>query len=438
MKPLFVRLDVEDWLTPASTWALDGILRLLAERGLAAHFALVGKKARQLAGSGRGDLLARMAAQGVMGSHSWSHSEHPTLAEELEPLPAETARMRLIEREQPTVDLLTRLGVAPRFFTQPGGNWLPDVSGPAGRALGFEAVLSESWNSYLKPTPGPMWYGGLLYWAPAVDLPKGLFFRLPEPDAVQEGAQAIRAAWRAGRTAVLVAHPTELVTTAFWDQRNFWGGTAHGPARPGPARPAAAWQPALDGLARMLDALGDPSGGPESVTVDRWLGTAVAPTPTRVDRWELRDVLRRVGVGPARLAQGSLSAAEIAWALAHFEAGGGDVAVVPPVGAPGGRWPGPGADGILAAHAAWGHLPAFVGNLTLEDWVAGAGARLAGTAPRSTWREAVRGPAAVHWDWPIFPPGFTAPRLLTEAARLAWTLKPLVERSQVGRTTTGG
>lgn len=104
------------------------------------------------------------------------------------------------------------------------------------------------------------------------------------------------------------------------------------------------------------------------------------------------------------------------------------MAVVPPVGAPAGRWPDGGADGILAAHAAWGHLPAVVGSVALGDWVAGAGERVAGTAPRSTWREAVRGPAALHWDWPIFPPGFTAPRLLAEAQRLAWTLKPLVAR----------
>ena len=427
MKPLFVRLDVEDWLTPASTWALDGILRLLAERGVRAHFALVGKKARQLVGSGRRDLLERMAAQGVMGSHSWSHSEHPTLAEELEPLSAEAACARLVEREQPTVDLMTRLGVAPRFFTQPGGNWLPEVSGRAGRTLGFQAVLSESWNSYLKPTNGPMWYGDLLYWAPAVDLPKGLFFRLPEPGAVEEGAQAIRAAWRAGRTAVFVAHPTELVTTAFWDQGNFGGGTAHGPERPGPARPAAAWQPALDGLARMLDAIGG-SGGVESVSVDHWLAEAVAPTPTRVGREELGDVLRHGGVGPASLSHGSISAAEVAWALARLEAGGGDEAVVPRVGAPAGCWPDGGADGILAAHAAWGHLPAFVGSVALWDWVAAAGARLVGSTPRPAWRDTVREPSALHWDWPIFPPGFAAPRLWAEAERLAWTLKPVVER----------
>ncbi len=431
MRRLFVRLDVEDWLTPASTWALDGILRLLAERGLAAHFAVVGKKARQLAASGRSDLLTRMAAQGVVGSHSWSHSEHPTLAEELDPLPAEAARARLMEREQPTVDVMTRLGVAPRFFTQPGGNWLPEVSGPAGRALGFEAVLSESWNSYLKPTRGPMWYGGLLYWAPVVDLPKGLFFRLPEPLAVQEGVQALRAAWEAGRTAVLVAHPTELVTTAFWDQRNFGGGVDHPPALPGPARPAAAWQPALDGLARMLDALGGPAGGPETVTLDQWLAAAVDPAPTHVSRDELAAVLRNQGLGPARLPGGSLSAADIAWALAAGEAGGGSDAAVPLVGPPAGHWPGGGAEGLLAAQAAWGHLPASVAGQPLEEWVARAAERLTGSAPRPTWQDAVRAPAALHWDWPIFPPGFTAPRLLAEAQRIAWTLKPLVQRGDV-------
>lgn len=424
MNTLFVRLDVEDWLTPASTWALEHLVALLEERGARVHWAVVGKKARQLACGGYGQLLARMGAVGVVGYHSWSHSEHPTLAEELEPLPAEAAERRLVEREGPGVALMTRLGVPPRFFTQPGGNWVPEAVGPAGRALGFHAVLSESWNSYLKPTAGPMWYGGMLYWAPEVDFPKGLWFRLPQPDAAAEGAAALGAAWRAGRAAVMVAHPTELVTTRFWDQDNFGGGRGHGPLRPGHTRPAAEWQPALDAVARMLDALLAAEGGVHWLTVEEWWEQALPPSPTVLAWGELTRVLRQSGLGPARLDRGTVSAAELAWALAWREASGETQAVVPRVGAPAGSWPGGGAEGVLAAQAAWGHLPAQVGAQSLEEWVSASAGRAAGTPVRPAWRDAMRPSSAVHWDWPIFPPGFAAPRLWAEAERLAWTLKP--------------
>ncbi|MEX2356479.1 MAG: hypothetical protein WD535_05525, partial [Thermaerobacterales bacterium] len=32
----------------------------------------------------------------------------------------------------------------------------------------------------------------------------------------------------------------------------------------------------------------------------------------------------------------------------------------------------------------------------------------------------------LHWDWPIFPKGFNAPRLIQHARLQAWTLKPAV------------
>ena len=425
MNSLFVRLDVEDWLTPASTWALERLVRLLEERGARVHWAVVGKKARQLVGGGHGHLLARMAATGVMGYHSWSHSEHPTLAEELEPLAPEAARIRFEERERPGVDFMARLGAPPRFFTQPGGNWVPEAVGPAGRALGFQAMLSESWNSYLVPTAGPMWYGGMLYWAPWVDLPKGLLFRLPQPDAQAEGVAALHAAWREGRPAVVVAHPTELVTAHFWDQDNFGGGRSHGPLRPGRTRPAAAWQPALDAVARMLDALLGSPGGVHWLTVEEWWDRALPASPTVLDREELTRVLTRDGLGPARLRCGAASAAELAWAMAWMEASGERRAAVPAVGAPTGSWPSGGAEGVLAAQAAWGHLPARVGGESLWEWASAAAQRVMGTGVCPAWRDAVRSPTAVHWDWPIFPPGFSAPRLLAEAERLAWTLKPV-------------
>ncbi|MCL8207362.1 MAG: hypothetical protein K6V97_04710 [Actinomycetia bacterium] len=425
MGQVIVRLDVEDWLTPAADWALEAIVGLLETYGIRANTAVVGRRAASLVGRGRGDLLRRLAARGTVGYHSFSHSEHPTLAEDLERFGPDEAVARFVARERPGLDILRRAGLEPRFFTQPGGNWVPEAA-VAGPALGLAAYFSEAWNAYLVPAREPLWLGSVLHLAPPVDMPKGFLFGLPE--GVEPALEAVWAAWRRGTWAVLVTHPTELVTTRFWDADNFGGGRTAYPRVPAPTRPAAAWEQARAGLERYLAAL--THAGAEWVTVADLLEAAAPPAPTWVDRATLAESLGRHGFGPMRVPGGSLSAAEAVWALAAWAEGGRDPLAVPAVGPPDPRRNEPGdlARGILRSVADGGTLPGRVGGLGLAE-AAGVLARRMGLGSVPVTCTAwVRRPAALHWDWPIFPPGFAAWRLWTEARRLSWTLKPVVWR----------
>lgn len=432
MGRVIVRLDVEDWLTPAADWALEAIVNLLETYGVRANAAVVGKRAASLVGRGRGDLLRRLAARGTVGYHSYSHSEHPTLAEDLERLAPDEAVARFAARERPGVEILRAVGVPPRFFTQPGGNWVPEAA-LAGPSLGLAAYFSEAWNAYLVPHREPMWLGPVLHFAPPVDVPKGFLFGLP--DGVEAALELVRAVWRRGTWAVLVTHPTELVTTRFWDADNFAGGRTTRPFVPAPARPAAEWERARAGLERYLATLA--AEGAEWVTVDDLLTAVEAPAPTVVDRASLGEALARGGFGPLRVPGGSLSAAEAVWALAAWAEGGRDPLLVPRVGPPdpARRESGDIARGILRSVADAGVLPARVGGRTLAE-AAGELARRTGfgsvPVTCTAW---VRRPEALHWDWPIFPPSFAAWRLWAEARRLSWTLKPVVWRS--GRAGPG-
>jgi peptidoglycan/xylan/chitin deacetylase (PgdA/CDA1 family) len=409
-----MRWDVEDFLTEAADWALDRILDLLARYRVRANFAVVGLKARALAGRGRASWLERMGRLGTVGYHSWSHSVHPTLAEDLDPRSPEDARRRFVVRERPGVDLLARLGTPPRFFTQPGGNWVPEAL-TAGPELGLRAFLSEAWNAYLVPTTRPVWIGPVLYWTLPVDIPKGLLFRLP--DGADEALAAIDAAWAEERVAGFVSHPTELVTRAFWDAGNFGDGINRRPYVPAPTRPAAEWQMALDRLEWLVARLAERN--PEWLTVDDLVGRA--PEPGRWERATLRARVADEGLGP----WGTLTAAEQLWALARWQAGGDHGALdIPVVGAPEGAAAGSDAAAALVAYVSTtGHLPASVGSQRLED-VARKILEYHGLN-NVAWRfrEWVRPASALHWDWPIFPPGFRAMRLVAETHRLAWTIR---------------
>jgi hypothetical protein len=419
---IFLRFDVEDWLTPAADWALVRILDQLAEVGARANFAVVGLKAAALVGRGRGDVLRRMAALGSVGYHSFSHSVHPTLAEDLNDLDDGSARQRFLEREAPGVDILRRAGVEPVFFTQPGANWVPEVA-QVGPELGLRAFVSEAWNSYLVPSRRLYWLGRVLYWAPPVDVPKGFVFGLP--DGVRGAADSVQATVARGEPAMVVTHPTELTTARFWDQDNFAGGQNHRPMVPGATLPAAAWEPRARALGEYWHRLADLD--PVWVTVGDWLDAVVPPSPMAVDRTTLAEALRRDGLGPLQVAGQVLSAAEVVYAVAAL-ADRADPVSVPWLDVPSGDLADSAPGALCQAVDAKGRLPLRWGGQSLLDGALRLIENILGFRPLPRVAEWVRPPAEQHWDWPIFAPGFRADRIWERAAAAAWTLKPALLR----------
>jgi hypothetical protein len=444
-----IRLDTEDFLTPASDDALARILDIFEARGVTATFPLVGCKLRSWQRAGRHDLIRRLRSHAV-GYHSDTHSLHPTIAEELAPLPWPDACAAFVARERQGLDLVTAAFGPPACWTQPGGNWTAPALAAA-RVWGIPMDFSEAWNSYLDVGAAPCRFGGILHWSPPVSAPKPFLSGLPENLA--EAVAGLEHDAAAAPTAPLcvVAHPTELCTTAFWDAVNFAGGRMPPKHewRPAPVRPAAEIEAAAAALDRYIDAL--QRMGASFITArdltrrhpDLAAG-AHLPAEAVLD---LAALWTRT-IDAAACGGMALSAAEIFALLCSALAEGGAPAIRscdgPEAAAPSHRTPAAASRDALTTAARWSaafiaerrRMPAAipVGTASVPPAAfGGAVARLladpaAERAPllptELPFTRVVKPPERLHWDWPIFPPGF-APTGLWEMTRLqSWTWKP--------------
>lgn len=436
-----VRFDVEDFLTPESDVALESMLESMERWGVAGSYGLVGKKALALEHRRQRGSIARLQQERALGFHSLSHSEHPTIAEELSLLSYEEARQTFRRREGEGAEVVARVAKPPVYFTQPGGNWVPEAADVL-PDMGMPIYFSDAWNSYLRELSQPYWYGRVLHLSPPVMMPRP--FLLGMPENLEEAGRAIeiaRARYQGGIFMVML-HPTELVTHEFWDAVNFKRGGTRDPLISAPVRSMASRAEALAAFDRYVERLSQVSGVEWMDVVS--LSQRVAPREgVKVGRLELVEALRSAGLGPLECGAGTLSAGDALWALSRFvlDPKLRVVEVGEPVAEPL-HWTLSEDSGhslsaeVLAASARLtvrqveksGHLPDNgVKRLPLETlagalWRELSGHRYDGTLPAS-FVSYVRTPDEVHWDWPIFPEGFQPMRLWEDARRLAWSLK---------------
>lgn len=456
-----IRLDTEDFLTPESDLALGHILDVLEGHGARATFPLVGAKLRSWQAGGRGDLVARLRRQAV-GYHSDTHSLHPTIAEELAPLAWPEACAAFARRERAGFALVAESFGPPCCFTQPGGNWT--AAAPAVlRGWGVPLDFSEAWNSYLDAGPAPCRYGGLLHWSAPVPAPKPFLSGLPDnlPAALRLVEAALGAPERGAEPLLIVAHPTELCTTAFWDAVNFAAGRMPPRAqwRAAPLRPRQEWEAAvgaLDAYLGHLERLGATFvTAPDLTPRHRDLASGAQLSPA-----ELSALCGLVAAefGPVRRGDLALSAAEVFGLLVEALAAAGEGPASPGPGAalairpydgPAAAPPEPpraasAGRAALVTAARWsraalrgcGCVPNAVplGRAVVAPATfAGAAASLlahpeAGEAPLCAyppvWEAVVKAPERLHWDWPVFPAGFRPLGLWEMARWQAWTWKP--------------
>ena len=441
-REILLRFDTEDPYTPESDQALERILGLLAEFGLRATFPITGDKLRALRRRGRRDLIRALAAHDV-GYHSDTHSVHPTLAEELRTLEWEKGVEAFGAREEAGAFLVGDVFGGIACYTQPGANWVPHAF-PWLRRWGVPCHYGESWNAYVHHGSRPFFFGGVLTWSAPVAAPKPFLSRLPGGLG-----RALAAVTDAAGTEPLnvVTHPTELCTTAFWDVVNFGGGAAPGPGarRPAPLRPEREFEAAVAALRTYL-----------RVLVRR--GFAFLTISDLVRRYPDRAGETMLPVGPLAHALRSeaaplvgegaaLSAAEVFAVLVEAVAGEGRPSAVAyryldgPAGEPPAALRGRVSPAELLAAARWcrerlcstGRVPCSIplagGEAAPADFLAACAAMLRGEEPvlspvalRAADR--VRPSAELHWDWPVFPAGFTAPGLRAATVLQAWTWKP--------------
>ena len=452
-----LRLDTEDFLTPESDDALVRILDALDARGLTATFPLVGEKLRSWRRRGRSDLVGRLGRHAV-GYHSDTHSMHPTIAEELAPLPWQEACAAFAARERAGFDLVAATFGPPVCWTQPGGNWTASAL-PVLASWGVPMEFSEAWNSYLDVGAVPCRYGGVLHWSPPVSAPKPFLSGLPRN--LTEAIDVVRRGRDTGAAApvCVVAHPTELCTEAFWDTVNFAGGKSASPQdwRPAPVRPTADVDAAAAALAGYLDAL-QRMGASFVTAADLARRHPDLAAGALVPAAAIRDLASLAGSGPnAAVCAGlAISPAEIFALVGAALADDPELrrsATIRPCNGPAAAaplLPAPAAADRAALVTAARHCRAFIAEhgripeavplgtvavppasflmaaaRLLAD-PAADGATLTPVALACT--RIVKPKERLHWDWPIFPPGF-APLGLLEAARLqAWTWKPAPPR----------
>ncbi len=443
-----IRFDVEDFITPESDEGLAAVLAAMSEFDMPASYGIVGKKVQSLKQHRREDLLAILAQKRSVGFHSWSHSEHPTLSEDLADRPYDEGVARFISREQPGVRLVSELVAPPGYFTQPGGNWVPQACGALPQ-MNMPVFFSDAWNSYLVTSSQPMWIEDILHLALPVMTPKPFAMNLPDNleesvEFLKRGAQTLNPQ----QAFMIMVHPTELVSTKFWDAVNFSYGATSSTLRPAPLRSAGDREQAAQAFRTYIQDIRQ-IPGIEWLDVQGLVSRLVPlASPLLPDVRLLCEEVGRKGLGPLTVAGENFSAAEVVAATAAWIAGTGRPGTPLPRAKAPKDWDGDeqqrtgpihlgeeavmqGAQQIMAVLGQTGSLPGHVhlgdGDLAVQHWAESALLRLSagkvGAALPLAFLSYVKSPDELHWDWPIFPPDFRPVGLWRETRRLAWSLK---------------
>lgn len=224
--PVYVVLwfDTEDYIEPAADDAALRIANDLTAAGVRATFKIVGEKARVLEGRGRRDVIQALSKHAI-GYHSNWHSVHPTPAEYLVHLGYLEGAQEFERREEAGVADIRRIfGTQPVCYGQPGSSWGPQTN-LALRRLKIPVYLDEGEQVGLEEQP--FWYGGLLY---VFQMGRNQFRAQLNAGSEDTAAYqrfdeaAQRLATAGGGVISIYYHPTEFVTTEFWDAVNFTHG----------------------------------------------------------------------------------------------------------------------------------------------------------------------------------------------------------------------
>jgi hypothetical protein len=221
--PVYVVLwfDTEDYIEPSADDAAMRIAKDLTAEGVRATFKVVGEKARVLELRRRDDVIAALTKHDI-GYHSNWHSVHPAPAEYLSRMGFIDGVEEFMRREAPGVlDVRRVFGMQPSCYGQPGNSWGPQANA-ALRRLQIPVYLDEGDQVGLDEQP--FWYGGMLY---VFHMGRNQFRAQlnvgPEDRSAYQrfDETAARLSAAGGGVISIYYHPTEFVTTEFWDGVNF-------------------------------------------------------------------------------------------------------------------------------------------------------------------------------------------------------------------------
>jgi hypothetical protein len=439
--PVYVVLwfDTEDYIEPAAD---DSALRIatdLTNLDVRATFKLVGEKARVLEGRGRTDVI-RALSQHAIGYHSNFHSIQPAPAVYLRRLGFLEGAEEFERREEPGVlDLKRIFGVYPICYGQPGSSWAPQVYA-ALRRMGIPVYLDDGTQVGLNEQP--FWYGGILN---IYNL--GQYSIRPDLDHEENNTaihrkfseSAERLANSGGGVISTYFHPTEFVTTEFWDAVNFKGGEVRN--RSDWVKPHKRTASESERCFRVLRAYVEhakQTPGVQFITAQDLLQRCKGPIPPQIDRRKSAAFLKqritflRTGTDDFSAADLLLNLLELQPQIVDGPTSGGKTTygsgIIP-------EWlfdkAKKDASSFITAHH---RLPSevFLGaeTLSLADFAATVAGQVLSPGPIHVLRGNVEFEKYFSTDsegsfkWPIHPKGFSAPELLELARLQGWTLKP--------------
>jgi hypothetical protein len=440
--PVYVILwfDTEDYIEPAADDAALRIANDLTAAGVRATFKVVGEKARMLEKRGRKDVIAALSRH-TIGYHSNWHSVHPTPAEYLLHFGFVDGAQEFERREASGVADLKRIfGTQPVCYGQPGSSWGPQ-SNPALRRLGIPVYLDE--GVQVGVDDQPFWYGGVLH---VYHMGQNTFRAQLNVGARDESANrtfddaAQRLAVRGGGLISIYYHPTEFVTTEFWDAVNF----AHGANPPReawvkPRRRTVEESERCYGVLRQFVAHMKHQPGVRFVTAKDLLEIYEKPVQRPVDRKTVAARLRD-GIVFADVQGQMMSPADMLQALLGL-----DFPVLDGPTAEGHTtWSRPSIP-LAAFDAATADAAAFIRQtrrlpnqvfigaevVSLPDFAATLAGRVLDNEPevkvlrgRIDFDRYFATDPRKSFDWVIHPEGFSAAPLLDLARLQGWTLKP--------------
>jgi hypothetical protein len=438
--PVYVVLwfDTEDYIEPSSDDAALRIARDLTAEGVRATFKVVGEKARVLEQRGRRDVITSLARHGI-GYHSNWHSVHPAPAEYLARLGYFEGADEFDRREAGGLADVKRIfGKQPSCYGQPGNSWGPQ-SNLALRRLGVPVYLDE--GDQVGVEEQPFWYGGMLY---VFHMGRNQFraqlnVGAEDPAAHQRFDEAAaRLAAAGGGVISIYYHPTEFVTTEFWDGVNFSRGA--NPERGSWVKPrtrTAAESERCYGVLRRFVQHMKSREGVRFVTADELVGIYQSAAVKVVDRKAVAAALKQ-GIGFGDVAGQMMSASDMVLALLGVK----PQLVEGPVSAGVSTYAGATVPSAVLQRAS-GDAADFVARfrrLPAEVWVGSETLSLADFVATLAASEGasevpvVRGKLAFEryfasdgkrsFNWVIHPAGFDGGRLLEMGRLQGWTLKP--------------
>ena len=478
--PVYVILwfDTEDYVLPQSDDAAKRIAEFLTSQGVHATFKVVGEKARTLERRHREDVIAALDKHAI-AYHSNNHSWHESPAEFEELLDWQAGVEEFVRREQPGIDDIQRIfGRVPTAYGQPGSSWCPEAH-PAMRKMGIHVYLDDGEQVGLNGKP--FWYGGVLNifgMKYIIDFrPNNDWTNIEEVEANFKKAYATLSQSGGGLISIYF-HPCEFIHKEFWDAVNF----SHG-ADP----PRSEWKlPPLKTPEEQARSFGFLE---KFVEYMKTLPVHFVTAPETVklypdvaqtrpfSRQDLAEIARNVRAAVSFQVHDDfdLSASEVLWLLNTYVSRVTEKApsqFIELQGTP----LGPSSDSTSVAMSGEAKVSWYQFEWAVQEvdsalrensqvptvvWVGRnpyppasyllalahvAGDLLEGNQPP---QEVTLAPAHLDaskyvakntpqvWSWPIFRPGFNGQHLLDLARLQAWTLKPALLRTALGRTASG-